>query len=227
MPRPRKKVEVSRHSRQHIQYSNAKGVHLPGVTTLVGLIDKPFLAPAANRLGLQGIDSVAHWKELAIIGKCVHEMIFSDLADLELNLEDYTTRQIKKAKNSFDKFVDWKSRHRIEAILLEEPLVSEKYQIGGTPDIYAKVDRYFELIDAKSGSGIWPDMWFQMAGYYLLLTENGYRVDHRRILNIPRDKTEGFAEAVRIGPPKPKEISVLVHLRGLWADLASLRKDKD
>lgn len=227
MPRPRKKAEVSRHSRQHQQYFNAKGVRLPGVTTLVGLLDKPALVPAANKLGLQGIDSVAHWKELAIIGRCVHEMVFSDLANVDLNLEDYTARQIKKAKNAFAKFREWKKGHTIEPLLLEEPLVSEKYQFGGTMDIYGKIDGRLELIDAKSGSGIWPEMWFQMAGYFLLLKENGFPVEARRILNIGRDKTEDFAQEVRIGPPKPKEISVLLHLRGLWADLAFLRKDKD
>ena len=228
MPRPRKSEEVSRHSRQHQQYFNAKGVRLPGVTTLVGLIDKPFLAPAANKLGLQGIDSVKHWAELAIIGRCVHEMIFCNLANLKLDLKDYTTRQIGQAENAFGKFREWKKRHTIDAIMLEEPLVSEKFQFGGTMDIYAKVDRrYLELIDAKSGSGIWPDMWLQMAGYSLLLEESGFRVDRRRILNIGRDKTEDFAQEVRLGPPKPKEISALRHLRGLWADLASLRKEKD
>lgn len=229
MPRrPRKKVETSRHSRQHQQYFNAKGVRLPGVTTLVGLIDKPFLAPAANRLGLQGIDSVKHWAELAIIGKCVHEMIFCNLANFKPDLNDYTARQIGQAENAFSKFREWKKHHTIEPILLEEPLVSEKYQFGGTMDIYGKVDRhYLELIDAKSGSGIWPDMWLQMAGYYLLLEENDFRVDRRRILNIGRDETEDFAEELRLGPPKPKEISALRHLRGLWADLASLRKEKD
>jgi len=228
MPRPRKKVEVSRHSRQHQQYFNAKHVRLPGVTTLVGLIEKPLLAPAANRLGLQGIDSVKHWAELAIIGRCVHEMIFCNLANFKPDLNDYTARQISQAENAFSKFREWKSHHTIEPILLEEPLVSEKYQFGGTMDIYGKVDRrYLELIDAKSGSGIWPDMWLQMAGYHLLLEENGFRVDRRRILNIGRDETEDFAEEVRLGPPKPKEISALRHLRGLWADLASLRKKKD
>ena len=228
MPRPRKKVEVSRHSRQHQQYFNAKGVRLPGVTTLVGLIDKPFLAPAANRLGLQGIDSVKHWAELAIIGRCVHEMIFCNLANFKPDLSDYTARQIGQAKNAFGKFREWKNRHTIDAIMLEEPLVSEKFQFGGTMDIYAKVDRrYLDLIDAKSGSGIWPEMWLQMAGYSLLLEESGFRVDRRRILNIGRDETEDFAEEVRLGPPKAEEISALRHLRGLWADLASLRKDKD
>jgi hypothetical protein len=227
MPKPRRKRDISRHSRQHQQYFNAKGVRLPGVTTLVGLLDKPALVPAANKLGLQGIDSVAHWKELAIIGRCVHEMIFSDLSGIELNIEDYTPRQVKAAKNAFGKFLEWKSNHTIDPILLEEPLVSEKYQIGGTMDIYGEVDGRLELIDAKSGSGIWPEMWFQMAGYFLLLKENRFPVKARRILNISRDKTEDFAQEVRLGPPKPGEINVLLHLRAIWADLARLRKEKD
>src|SRR5687768_11080950 len=63
-----KKPETTRLSKRHTQYLTADGTLVPGVTTITGQMDKPALAFAANRLGLQGIDSGVHWKGLAAIG---------------------------------------------------------------------------------------------------------------------------------------------------------------
>lgn len=225
MPRV-KKADVSQHSKQHTVYRNKQGVRLPGITTLIGLRDKPALVPAANKLGLQGIDSVAHWKELAIIGRCVHEMIHDDLVGREFNGKDYTPRQIDKAENGFIKYLEWKKGKVIEPILLEKPLVSEEYQFGGTLDIYARVDGRLELIDAKSGSGIWPEHWLQLAGLSLILKEHGYEIEARRVLNISRDESEDFLEDVRLGPPDPDEVYIVVCFREIWAAEARLRNKR-
>ena len=222
-----KSADVSRHSKAHTTYRNAEGVRLPGITTLTGLLDKPGLAPAANKLGLQGINSVEHWKELAIIGRAAHEMVHAELTGGTFDLKDYTPRQVDRAENGFIKYLEWKKGGVIEPILLETPLVSEKHQWGGTADIYAKVGGRLELIDLKSGSGIWPEHWLQTAGYYTILEENGYKVEARRILNIGRDETEDFAQDERPGPPSEDEVWILTCLREIWAAQARLRKAKD
>ncbi len=222
-----KKADVSQHSRQHTIYKNAAGVRLPGVTTLVGLRDKPALPPAANKLGLQGIDSVAHWKELAVIGRATHAMVYAELSGTKFDPQDYTPRQIDRAENGFIKFLDWLKGHKLEPIILEQPLVSERHQWGGTPDIYCRLDGRLELIDAKSGAGIWPEHWFQLAGYATILEEHGHKVEARRILNIGRDETEDFLEEVRVGQPKEDEVWILTCFREIWAAEARLRKEKD
>jgi hypothetical protein len=143
-----KKADVSQHSRQHTIYKNAAGVRLPGITTLVGLRDKPALAPAANKLGLQGIDSVAHWKELAVIGRATHAMVFAELSGTKFDPKDYTPRQIDRAENGFIKFLDWLKGHKLEPIILDNPRL-RRHQWGGRWRIAAR--RPLELIDAKSG----------------------------------------------------------------------------
>ena len=221
-----KKAEVSDHSRQHTVYKNAAGVRLPGITTLAGMLDKPALPPAANKLGLEGIDSTAHWKDLAIIGRATHSMILADLSGSQFDPKDYTPRQIDRAENGFIKYLEWKKGHQVEPILLETPLVSEKHQWGGTMDIYCRLDGRLEPIDAKTGSGIYPEYWLQVAGYYAILEEHGHKVEARRILNIGRDESEEFLEEVRVGPPLDDEIWILVCLREIWAAKARLRREK-
>ena len=79
-------------------------------------------------------------------------------------------------------------------------MVSELYQYGGTVDIYAKINGVYEIIDIKTGSGIYSDYFFQVTAYMELLRENGYEVERARILNIPRADDEGFIERF---VPKP------------------------
>ena len=154
-------------------------------------------------------------------------MIRADLSGEQFDPKDYTPRQIDRAENGFIKYLEWRKRHTLEPILLETPLVSEKHQWGGTMDFYGKVDGRLELIDYKTGSGIYPEHWLQSAGYYTILEENGYKVEVRRILNIGRDESEEFDEKEGFGPPKEEQVWILVCLREIWAAQKKLRKEKD
>ena len=79
---------------------------------------------------------------------------------------------------------------------MEKPLVSNSLGFGGTCDIFAKVNDLYELIDLKTGSGIYPEMFIQVVAYRHLLIENNCLVDKVRILNIPRAESETFQEQV-------------------------------
>jgi hypothetical protein len=74
--------------------------------------------------------------------------------------------------------------------------VSEQYRYGGTLDIYANVDGQREIIDLKTGSGIYAEHIYQVATLKKLLEENGCEVDGVRVINIPRTEDEGFLEQV-------------------------------
>ena len=81
----------------------------------------------------------------------------------------------------------------------EQSLVSENYCFGGQYDIYGVVDDKRELLDLKTGSGIWEEHYYQLGGYLLLLEEHKIGVDQVRILNIPRSEDENFQEIVLSG----------------------------
>ena len=82
-------------------------------------------------------------------------------------------------------------------MLVEEPLVSEMYQYGGKPDLYAVCSEQLILADFKTNArGVFPEMIYQVAAYRQLLLEKGYGVEKAVILRLPRDSREGAEERI-------------------------------
>ena len=185
-------------TKTHIRYKNQAGKIVPGATTILGILNKPALVPWAWKLGTEGVDYRRYVDDKAEIGTLAHYLILCHLRGQEPDLSDYSQNQIDQAENAFLSYLEWEKSHPIEPILIETPLVSEVYQYGGTLDLLAKVNGSSWLIDFKTGKGIYPEMLYQLAAYRWLLRENGYGVDHARILRIGRDETEGFEEKVVI-----------------------------
>lgn len=184
-------------TKAHIRYRLADKTIVPGITTVLNLLAKPALIPWANKLGLQGIDVVKFVDDKADIGTLAHAMITDKLQGLETDTKDYSENQISLAENSVLSFWEWEKDHHIEeTFFCERPLVSEIHRYGGTLDIYAKVNGKSEIIDLKTGSGIYDEHIWQVATLKKLLEENNYPVDGTRIVNIPRAETEAFSERV-------------------------------
>jgi len=183
----------------HIQYRNAAGKRVPGVTTILGVLNKPALVYWANKMGLAGIDTAKYVDDKADIGTLAHAMIFSHLRKEELDVSGYTPAQVDLAENSFLKYLDWEKKYDMKPILLEAPLISENYQYGGTLDNYCSFDGKLTLVDYKTGGAIYDDMIYQLAGYKQLLVENGHKVEGTMILRIGRNETEGFEEKTLYG----------------------------
>lgn len=185
----------SNKSKAHIRYKLADGAIVPGVTTVLGLLSKPALVPWANKLGLQGIDVKKYVDDKADIGTLGHAMVTDTLIGKKTDLADYSKNQIDRAENCALSFWEWTKDHKIEEVyFVERPMVSEKNRFGGTLDIYAQVNGRREIIDLKTGSGIYKEALFQVAALKKLLEENGYPVDLCRVVNIPRAESETFLE---------------------------------
>lgn len=173
---------------------NGKGVIFPGVTTIVGILNKPALVPWANKIGLQGIDVKRFVDDKADIGTLAHAMIIDRLLNRPTETTDYSQQQISAAENACLSFYAWQQKHALTIVSGEQSLVSEKYCFGGQYDIYGTVDGKHELLDLKTGSGIWEEHYYQLGGYLILLDEHNVKVDQVRILNIPRSEDENFQE---------------------------------
>jgi hypothetical protein len=184
-------------SKAHIRYKLADKTIVPGVTTILGLHAKPQLIKWANKMGLAGIDTNLYVDDKAAIGTLAHAMITDKLTNSATVTTDYSQNQIDTAENSALSFWSWAKEHPLdEVFFVERPLVSEAYRFGGTLDIYAKINGRREIIDLKTGSGIYPEHAWQVATLKVLLEENGFPVDGTRIINIPRSEDEGFLEKV-------------------------------
>jgi len=181
----------------HTRYQLKDGTIVPGVTTVTGSQlgwNKQVLINWANRMGLQGIDSNKYKDDKAVIGTLGHSLATDSLLGIQTDTSDYSANQIEAAENSVLSFYEWAKGKEIRPILVEIPLVSEEYKFGGTLDIYGEINGTLELVDLKTGSGIYHEMIVQVSAYEKLLEEAGYRVDAVRILNIPRTEDEAFME---------------------------------
>lgn len=181
-------------SKAHTSYKTSDGLRVPGTTTITGLLAKPFLITWANRLGLEGIDSTKYRDEAADIGTLAHAMVQAHLQGEKLDLAEYTSLQTDLASNAVLSYYEWEKSHKIKPIMCEVPLVSDKYQFGGTIDCYCMLDGEYTLLDFKTGKAIYDEYFVQLAAYKELLIEKGFPISKCRILRIGRDETEGFEE---------------------------------
>ena len=69
----------------------------------------------------------------------------------------------------------WKNSNKVEPILLEQSMVSEVYQYGGRFDFVGKVNGFLTLADFKTGKGIYPEFFYQLAAYNQMLWETKKR----------------------------------------------------
>lgn len=184
-------------TKAHIRYRDSNNKIVPGITTVIGLLNKPALVPWANKLGLKGIDVSKYVDDKADIGTLGHAFVTDKLEGKETDTSDYSQNQIDAAMNCALSFWEWEKEHPIEEVYFcERPLVSEVYGFGGTLDIYARVNGRKEIIDLKTGSGIYPEHIYQVATLKHLLEEHGHHVDGVRVLNIPRTEDESFDQKV-------------------------------
>jgi len=187
---------AAKRARAHTVYKDQDGRRLPGVTTVLGVLNKPALVPWANGLGLAGINVREYVDVLARIGTMGHDMIMHHHKGEEAVFPDDAPDLVSKAENCLLSYLAWAKGKSIEPILYEVPLVSEQYSYGGTVDFYGMVDGVPTIVDYKTGKAIYAEHVYQVSAYRQLLEEHGYRVDEVRILQIGRSEDEGFSEKV-------------------------------
>jgi len=183
---------MSTKTKAHIRYKNKEGKIVPGATTITNILNKPALIKWANRLGLQGIDSDKYRDEMADIGILAHYLTMMHLRKEEPDISEYSQANIDKAENCLLSFYAWEKSNPLKPILLEQPLVSERYQYGGTIDLLAKINGDLVLIDFKTGKALYSEATYQVAAYKQLLHEANYSVGRVILLRIGRDESEGF-----------------------------------
>jgi hypothetical protein len=181
----------------HTVYKTQDGKRVPSVTTVLGILNKPALLDWAWKCGCDGVDYKAVRDNAADIGTLAHYLIMCHLKGQAPDTSDYSKDDIDKAETCLIKYWDWEKDNPIEPLLVEAPLVSEIHRFGGTIDCLAR-DSHGDLvlIDHKTGKGIYSEMFYQLAAYAQLLSEQDQKwvVKSARILRIGRDANEGFEE---------------------------------
>jgi hypothetical protein len=193
--------------RVHTIYKLEDGTRVPGASTIAGVLDKPALKYWANKLGMDGIDVRKYVDSLADAGTLAHYMVqctFEGVDPDQAYLDEFSKIDHDRAETSYLKFLEWFDEHEIQTILTEAELVSEEHRFGGTCDVVALVDGSLTLVDLKTCKRLYgpgDDKWIQVAGYLILVEEQGHRIEDVRILRVGRDPSEGFEYAKMPGDP--------------------------
>lgn len=119
------------------------------------------------------------------IGTLVHECI-----EDYINRKAYNPKISKQAHKMVNNFRDWATDNKVEFLGSEQQVYSEKYFYAGTFDFLCMIAGKTYLGDIKTGSGIYPEMFFQCAAYQIAHEEmTGARVDGTIIVNLKKDGT--------------------------------------
>lgn len=208
----------------HSTYINKNDIEVPSVTTIIKLLNKPFIAKWANSLGWkrQSYDKVL--EESANKGTFVHEV-----------LNAYIFRQGKKFNLSnpevmnflyetIDIFKDFEKSNDFKPVWGEKSFSLEKF--GGTVDLYCNLNGLDTIIDFKTSKRFYSSHFIQLGAYIQLLEANDYNVDQVGILRIrdgyselkllQRDEMEKYIELFN----KLTDIFYIVYdLNKEWGDL--------
>lgn len=204
-------------SRAHQRYRTSQGEIVPGVTTVCGLLNKPFLVRWANQQGLKGIDSTEYTRQAARIGTLTHEIIQHSLgSNNPPDANDYTPNELELAEEAAEKFYKWRKDHDLETISMEEQLASDELKYGGAYDWYGVLDGKLTLMDLKTGKRIYDEYSIQLSAYRNLLTERDLKVERCIIVNPSREKGS-VAEARSFDEPiLDKSFEIFKHLLSIY-----------
>lgn len=192
------KIETVKRAKAHTVYKLKDGTRVPGVTTVIGELDKGrALLLWANRVGKEGYDLSTYVDALAEIGKTAHAMIAAHLAGKKITadlFQDASADTFDRASNSFLKYLEFEKQTKPKVVLSEAAFVSEEFQFGGTVDAVMEFDGVLTLVDFKTSKGLFLEHRIQVCAYARLLQENGYDVKAIRLLRIGRTPDEGFED---------------------------------
>lgn len=184
------------------------GEKVPGVTTILGRIAKPFLIQwsadmaaghflAAVKSGRNDFDAIhddarlAHAKKRNAAGDSgsnIHE--YAECLFKGLPLPELKTDEAKRGVEAFHK---WYDSHKIEILASERTLFSQQYYYAGTCDFVAKIDGQHVIGDFKTGKRIYNEARLQTAAYQQALQEETSTQFSSRLI-IRFDKLTGEFE---------------------------------
>lgn len=166
----------------HASYYNEKKEEVPSVTTIIKLLNKPFIAKWANSLGWkrQSYDKVLD--ERAMEGTFAHELFHEKLFKEGKEFDVSTEYRLMKAKEYLLTFEDFLNENELNPIWGEKSLSCDKY--GGTIDLYCELNGKKTILDYKTSKKFYSSHFIQLGAYINLLNNHDYEVEQVAILCI-------------------------------------------
>jgi hypothetical protein len=169
------------------EYRLKDGTMVPGVTTVLGVLDKPALAKWRAEYGWQchkdGLPSMP-WPiptdGTAGVGTIAHYKINCWLTGSQPEYDPkWLAEHIKMADVPVKRFWQYYNQRcggdpglSAPPIFTEYSMVHENLRYGGTPDLLLETDEGVELWDIKTSKAIYEEYYLQLAGYKMLLDQD-------------------------------------------------------
>lgn len=167
---------------EHSTYINKKEVEVPSVTTIIKLLNKPFIAKWANSLGWkrQSYDKVL--EESANKGTFVHETLHEYLFKEGKKFDLSNPEVLNFLYENLNTFKEFEKDYDIKPIWGEKSFSLDKF--GGTVDLYCELDNKYTILDFKTSKRFYSSHFIQLGAYIQLLEANDYKVEQVAILRI-------------------------------------------
>jgi hypothetical protein len=159
-------------------YFNKAGKRLPGTTTILGRWkESGALLQWAFQQGRAGKNSLYDERDIAAdVGTYIHALVEWHIEGEGPNrpVPDPSLDKdaVAKGLRGYDNFLRWEEQSGLFVVSWEKPLVSEKYQYGGTPDGMFEFKGRIALGDWKSSKKVYMDNILQLAAYIILWEES-------------------------------------------------------
>lgn len=142
-----------------MRYYRIKDNLYPSVTTILGVIRKPFLEHWRGELG--NIEADLQMHEAGGLGTTVHDLCEAVNKGLPWCADD------ERIKRMVEAYEDWFRKYIREVLYVEKVVYNPVYGYAGRFDLVAifKRDRKPSLLDIKTGNSLWPEIPLQLAAY--------------------------------------------------------------
>jgi hypothetical protein len=198
-------VELEFDEKRHVYRVNGKTV--PGVTGILGVINKPALVPWAVKMcGEYLAKTLKPGTQLdeVEIARLVTDMkrryrdVTAEAADIGTHVHRWAEQHAKgenppwpvnpQVRSGVEAYCAWLEAHHVEPIFVERKIYSQGYQYAGTVDLVAKIDGRLCVADFKTSSGLYDEMRLQLAAYqHAIWEETDMDIEARYVLRFPKD----------------------------------------
>ena len=215
--------DYTRTLKAHTRYQNAAGRRIPGVTTILKNIgwNTDVLVNWAKRTAAEGLDPDRIRDASAALGTTAHYLVECWATDSEPDLKEVAPIHLQFALAAFDNFKQWADAYECTPYGTEIPVISERYQYGGTVDLVADVGGVRTLLDFKTSKGVYAEHKIQVAAYAMAYNEEhpAEPIMALCVLQLGRERGDFTAHAVT---DKEWEVGQEAFVRAL--DLHQYRK---
>ena len=171
-----------------------KGKFVPGVTSILKILDKPALVQWAANCAVQYITrgfmekreagdelETTAFLSLCQEAKTAHRRISREATNVGSLVHQFAERVLvdrraplpsdPQAAKGAEAFLSWFHAHNIEPVYVERMILSRTWYYAGTVDFVGKIDGEFCVLDFKTSSGLYLEMILQLAAYAVAITE--------------------------------------------------------